>query len=134
MFETITDLPDINPSDSVYRHQASSQLVKVRLLRLPIDPDATPEAQRNMRSFRLSAALCDPAGKALPDEDLGQLIAPAETLSVQMQGLIDRAAEHERSPAEQLQSEIGEVRLKLCNQAIQWQQLNALMAGFVTAN
>lgn len=133
MFEVVKNLADINVSDTVYRHIGSGQLVKVRLLRLPTDPNASQEAQRNMRSFVVSASLCDAAGKALPDDDQGHLIAPAETLALQMQWLLVQAKENERTPAEELNAEIEAVRLKLCDQAIQWRELHELVSGFVPA-
>lgn len=88
--QKVTDLPDINPEDTVYRAQ-SGQLIKVRVLEVDIDPIAEPDLARNSIVLQVSASICDERGKALPDDRLGHLIAWAGRHTGHLQGLAEKA-------------------------------------------
>ena len=122
MFTLRDDLTSLLPStDRVY--SAADLHVKVRVLRRSID-DPNPEVQRACRAFIVSASLCDADGYALPTDNdpSGYLIAPAETLTIQLQGAFEEAVNANKSPNEVIEEMIESVRTKLLAQASAFNQ------------
>ncbi len=112
-FTEVTGL-DINDSDKVYKTEDGTR-VKIRVLRRNPDPQADPEQHRNMMILKISASICDEYGKALPDPDLGWKIAPAQTYTINLQGLIDAGKD--------LMQEVEKYRLEQAEQAISFKQV-----------
>lgn len=121
--EKVTDLPDINPSDTVFTDGTNH--VKVRVLEVPIDPASDPQAARNCIVLELSASVCGADGKALPDAALGYLIAPASRHTCQLQGMVEKSIKLQttdapKSPDELLDEWVEELMLAHAREALLW--------------
>ena len=126
------DLQSLMPvTDQVYRD--GDIHVKVRVIRMPIDGDE--EARRSCRAFKISAALCNADGYALQAENAeGEyLIAPAETLTVQLQGAFDKAEAENKTVVEVIEASIQEKRDRLLKQAVAFKQALLLDDVYPTA-
>ena len=127
--ERVTDLPDINPEDVVYRAE-SGQLIKVRVLEVDIDPIAEPDLARNSIVLQVSASLCDERGKALPDDRLGHLIAWAGRHTGHLQGLAEKARAENRDASVVFDEWVESLRLQHAKEAESFLLLQSMRKSF----
>lgn len=130
----ILQLPDINPEDTVYR-TPDGVIVKVRvredaLLYAPV------EVRRACLAYHFSASLCDESGKALPDEHdpLGYQIAPIEPLTIQIQGMREKASAEGVALERLIENTIEDYRRKQVAAALDFKPLRALRGRFPSVN
>ncbi|NQD37482.1 hypothetical protein HPT27_10625 [Permianibacter sp. IMCC34836] len=132
--EKVLNLPDVNPSDTVYTD--GQNFVKVRVLEVPIDAASDPQAARNCIVLEISASVCGADGKALPDDALGYLIAPASRHTNQLQGMVEKSIASQgtdapKSPPELIEEWVEELMLSHAKQALLWLAANQVKARFV---
>lgn len=130
----VLQLPDINPEDTVYR-TPDGVIVKVRV-REDLMPYAPAEVQRSCLAYHFSASLCDEHGKALPDahDPLGFQIAPIEPLTIQIQGMREKAAADGIALEQLIENTIEEYRRKQVAAALDFKPVRSLRGRFPAVN
>ena len=126
----ILSLPDINPEDTVYR-TPDGVIVKVRVREDPL-LHAPAEVRRSCLAYHFSASLCDEHGKALPDanDPSGFQIAPIEPLTIQIQGMQEKAAKEGIAIDALIEQTIEEYRRKQVAAALSFDPVRRLRGRF----
>jgi hypothetical protein len=94
---------------------------------------APAEVRRSCIALHFSASLCDEQGKALADatDPLGYQIAPAEPLTIHLQGMRDKALAEGLTLAEVIDATIEEFRRKQALDALTFRAVVGLRGKFV---